>query len=258
MPEYSHNKIRTIVEIAASIQNWPTAIALRLFRNHGGLRLLAFRNGLNVVCRGATRDWDVIHELLFAGSYSRALQFLKAQSGSPVVIDLGANIGLFSLLAARANESARVIAFEPGPPNQKIFQINQLANSKLSERIELKPFAVGGAARSTEWFFDEHNPGGSGLYSVGGRRYPVEVSTFTDVVRSLGKQIALLKIDIEGAEYEIMAQTPPEIWRCVDAVSLELHGDPENKMTQQQFLDRMLTHGFRIGQESVCTYFLSR
>jgi FkbM family methyltransferase len=258
MSEYSHNKFRTILEIVRRVENWPTAITLRLFRNRRGLRLLSFRDGLNVVCRGATRDWDVIHELFFAGSYGRAMQFLRAQSGSPVVLDLGGNIGLFSLLAAQTKDGAKVISFEPGPPNQTLFEINRLTNSTLSNRIELRRAAVGGTARTTKWFFDEDNPGGSGLYSVEGRRYPVEVLTFTDVVRSLGNQVALAKIDIEGAEYEILTQTPMETWRSIQAVSLELHSDPEGKTTQEQFLDRMKSYGFKIEQESVCTFFLSR
>jgi len=42
-----------------------------------------------------------VHELYFAGSYGRAMQFLKNLPGEPVVLDLGGNIGLFSLLAHR-------------------------------------------------------------------------------------------------------------------------------------------------------------
>src|ERR1017187_10155072 len=113
---YRRNKLRTVMEIVRRIENWPTAIALRLFRKRPGLRLLAFRQGINIVCRRDTRDWDVIHELFFAGSYGRAFQYLAEQSDTPRVLDLGGNIGLFSLLAASFHKKAKVIAFEPGPP----------------------------------------------------------------------------------------------------------------------------------------------
>lgn len=258
MAEYKRNKVQTVFDIVRRLVNWPTAFFLRLFRKRQGLRLLEFRNGLHVVCRGATRDWDVIHELFFAGGYGRAMEFLRAQPASPIVLDLGGNIGLFSLLAASAHSRARLIAFEPGPPNYRMFEINRLANSSLSDRIELRRLAVGGEARKTEWAFDEQNPGGSGLYSSGTQTFPIEVVTFAEVVRSIGERVALAKIDIEGAEYEVLAQTPVEIWHLINAVSLELHHDPANKVSQDNFLKTMEGFGFRIEQETVCSYFLSR
>src|SRR5882757_10631576 len=116
MQAYRSNKFKTAADIMRRIDNWPTAFGMRFNRHKPGLRLLRFRDGLNVVCRGGTRDWDVIHELLFAGSYARAMSHLKCQSNSPVVLDLGGNIGLFSLLAAHSHPEAQVFAFEPGPP----------------------------------------------------------------------------------------------------------------------------------------------
>lgn len=258
LPVYRRNKIRTVLEIIRRIRNWPTALALRIFRNRTGLRLLAFRNGLNIVCRRETRDWDVVHELFFAGSYGTAMRYLKNCSGNPLVIDLGGNIGLFSLLATSAHSSVRVIAFEPGPPNYRLFEINRLLNAPLTDRIELRKCAVGGSARTTEWFFDEKNPGGSSLFSTKGKTYPVQIVAFAEVIDSCPEPITLVKVDIEGAEYEILAKTPAEIWQGVRAISLELHGDPEGQVSQNEFLDRLKSYGFQVEHESVCSYFLSR
>jgi FkbM family methyltransferase len=255
---YRRNKLRTIVEIVRGIENWPTAIGLRLFRRRPGLRLLAFRRGINVICRSGTRDWDVVHELFFAGSYARAFKYLRGHSDSPRVIDLGGNIGLFSLLTASLHPSARVLAFEPGAPNYALFEMNRLANPALSDRIELRKQAVGGTGRTAEWFFDEKNPGGSGLFSNEGRRYPVEIISFADLIQSIPEPIALVKIDIEGSEYEIMAKTPAKVWERVQAISLELHSDPEQKMSETEFLKQFESYGFQIELESVCSYFLWR
>jgi len=255
---YRRNKLRTIIEIMRRIENWPTAVGLRLFRHRPGLRLLAFRGGLNIICRHGTRDWDVIHELLFAGSYKRAMQYLEKQPGAPTVLDLGGNIGLFSLLAASSNQRARVISFEPGPPNYAFFEMNRLANPFLADRIELRKQAVGGIARTTEWFFDEKNPGGSGLFTTVGNHYPVQIVTFAEVVDCVPEPISLVKIDIEGAEFEILARTPPTTWQRIQAISLELHHDPEKRVSQEEFLSRMQNYGFRVEPESVCSYFLSR
>ncbi len=241
------------------IHNWPTAIGMRLFQHQRtGLRLLALRNGLNVVLRTGTRDWDVLHEIVFAGGYARALEFVSRFATGASVLDLGGNIGLFSLDCARRAPGARIYAYEPGPPNFRIFEMNCLANLDPGSRIELRREAVGGAAREDDWFFDEDNPGGSGLFGKQGKHYRVKIAAFADVIANLPKPIALVKMDVEGAEYEILEQTPPEIWRDIAAVSLELHKDPRGVLANNVFLDRMRSFGFTVTEESVCSFFLHR
>jgi FkbM family methyltransferase len=258
MQEYRSNKLKTAWEICRRIENWPTAWGLRLRRHHPGLRLLAFRDGFNVACRGGSRDWDVVHELFFAGGYHRAMQFLKQQSGAPVVLDLGGNIGTFALLAARSHAQARGFSYEPGPPNFRMFEMNRLANPALMNRIELRREAVGGHTRDTEWTFDEANPGGSGFYATGGSKFAVRVTAFAEVLKSLPGPVALAKIDIEGAEFELLEETPLDVWRNVGAVSLELHDDPAGRFSREQFLERFRSIGFKVEEESVVSLFLHR
>jgi FkbM family methyltransferase len=258
MAEYRRNKIKTAWDITRRIENWPTAFDLRIRRHHPGLRLLRFRNGLNVVCRGGTRDWDVVHELMFARGYGRAMDYLHSLNGSPTVLDLGGNIGLFSLLAASTKPEAAIYAYEPGPPNFRLFEINRLANAGLSERIHLRREAVAGQTRTTDWFFDEQNPGGSGLFSKGGGKFSVQIRAFAEVLASLPGPVALAKIDIEGAEFELLAATPRDSWQRIQAISLELHDDPEGKVSPDDFLNQIHGHGFKIEKESVCSYFLHR
>lgn len=258
MSSYRSNKLKTAWDIRNRIENWPTAFGLRIRKHKPGMRLLSFRDGLNVVCRGGTRDWDVVHELLFAGGYQRALGFLRNRPGAPLVLDLGGNIGLFSLLAARAHSNAEIHAFEPGPPNSRLFEINRLANPSLSNRIHLHKEAVGGHTRSAQWSFDEANPGGSGFYGVGGKTFTVQIQAFSDVVASLPGQVALAKIDIEGAEYELLSRTEPAVWNRIDAIALELHGDPDGKITQTEFINRLKSFGYQVYEESVVSLFLHR
>ena len=258
MADYKSNKIRTAWQISREIENWPTAFGMRLKQKRKGLRLLNFRNGLNIACRGGTRDWDIVHELYFAGGYGRAMNYLKKLSGKPSVLDLGGNIGLFSLLAAQTHPEALIYAYEPGPPNYQMFEMNCMANAALSQRIHLHKEAVAGQTCIAEWLFDDQNPGGYGLFSKNGLKYQVQIRAFAEVVGSITGDIALAKIDIEGAEYEVLRSTPPESWERIQAVSLELHDDPEGKMQRADFLKRMCGLGFKIEQETVISYFLHR
>lgn len=258
MSSYRRNKLKTAWDISRKIRNWPDAFDLRIRRKQKGLKLLSFRDGLQVICRGNSRDWDVVHELLFAGSYGRAFSHLQSLKGNPVVLDLGGNIGLFSLAAASAHEGARIYAYEPGPPNYRMFEINCLLNAQFSSRIRLHKEAVAGETRITEWHFDADNPGGSSLFGSHGNTFQVQVRSFAEVVASLPDNVALAKIDIEGAEFELLEKTPPEIWKKISAISLELHEDPQRRINQKQVLNRLSGFGFQIEEETVCSYFLHR
>lgn len=231
---------------------------MRLNRSYEGLRLLRFRRGLNLVCRGGTRDWDVIHELVFAKSYENALRHLSLLQEETTVIDLGGNIGLFSLLAAQRAPSATIHVFEPGPPNLRILEMNLLANPQLGERINVHREAVAGKSGAAKWFFDHKNPGGSSLFGTSEGGTDVQIRSLASVVQQFEGRIGLLKIDIEGAEYDILEQTPAEVWQFIPAISLELHDDPNKRMSNDQFLDRMIKSGYRIEPERVCSFFLTR
>jgi FkbM family methyltransferase len=258
MQQYGSNKLRTAWQIIRRVDNWPTAFDLRLRKSRPGLKLLSFRNGLNVVCRGGTRDWDVLHELLFAGSYARAFSYLRALEGAPTVIDLGGNIGTFSLLAAVNHPRAVIHAYEPGPPNYRLFEMNRLANPALAERIHLCKEAVGGQTRVANWFFDAENPGGSGLNNNHGSSFQVQIRAWADVLRTIPGTIALAKIDIEGAEFELLQNSPHDVWDKINAISLELHTDPGGKNSPASFLREMADLGFTVEEEAVCSFFLYR
>jgi FkbM family methyltransferase len=139
-----------------------------------------------------------------------------------------------------------------------MFEINCLLNAELSSRIHLRKEAVAGETRMTEWHFDAENPGGSGLFSSSGNSFSVQVRAFADVIDSLPDKVALAKIDIEGAEFELLERTPPQIWGKISAISLELHDDPKGKMKQVEFLDCLRGFGFHIEEESVYSYYLHR
>ena len=106
-------KLATFRRARARITNWPTAVSMRLQPGWTGMRLLQFRNGLRVICRSGTKDWDVVSELALQDGYALALDYLCRQQGRPLVLDLGGNIGVFSLIAASRHKEAVIHTYEP-------------------------------------------------------------------------------------------------------------------------------------------------
>lgn len=65
--------------------------------------------------------------------------------------------------------------------------------------------------------------------------------------RDIGEQpIALLKMDIEGAEYEVFMKAPTSLFPRVQAICLEYHEDPENHFSPSDLEKLLVDAGFRV------------
>lgn len=178
--------------------------------------------------RDDTADNDVINEVFVLDVYHlRGLQLKPtppaqlAGDGSlwtPRIIDLGACSGIFSALACQMFPTARVLAIEPDPDNFALLKMN---TKKWPDRVEHYNAAIGsdqrfvlmegeGATGHTLGMADPDNPGA------------VEQITLEQCIA--GQMVALLKIDVEGAEYATLDACPIEAMRRVDQIAMEWHG----------------------------------
>jgi FkbM family methyltransferase len=254
---YTRNKIRTAFEFTRRIRNWPAAWGMKIRPRRGALTFLSFRDGLNLMIREGTGDEAVMHELLFAGGYKRALSYIS-QVTDCAVLDLGANIGLFSLMAARVNPCLQIYAYEPGPENADLMQINLLANPALKDRVKVLRKGVSGLEGKAEWSFDSDNPGASGLFHDGCRKVQIELTSLGQALEGAGKGEVFIKMDIEGSEYDVIRDTPESVWDRVRGIAFELHDDPQHTITRSDFLARIEALGFRLEEEAIISYFARR
>lgn len=133
-------------------------------------------------------DWP---EMCFVRDYLRS---------GDVMVDVGANVGLYSLLAASV-DGVRVLAFEPDGGARRTAEANAARNG-LACRIEVRPQAAGAAA-GTATFTVGLGPENRvlGQSPNGHRARTVEVVALDDVVPG---PVALVKVDVEGHEPEVL------------------------------------------------------
>ncbi len=124
-----------------------------------------------------------------------------------VFVDVGANLGYFSVLAASCvGEEGRVYAFEPDPDNFALL----LANSKdngLDQRICAVQAALAERDGPGKLYVSEDNLGDHQVFDVDGRRDTREIRTLNGgaFLSAEGvSRIALLKVDTQGSEFSVM------------------------------------------------------
>ncbi len=144
------------------------------------------------------------------GTYERPeTQWIEAHvSAGDTVVDIGANIGYFTMLMALAvGPRGRVHAFEPVRENADLLERSVVEN-RFDDRVVIHRMALGkvtgnAALATLTLAAGSQNSGGSFLAESAGvpsghEMRTVPVSRLDDVV--LGERVSLVKIDVEGAE----------------------------------------------------------
>lgn len=170
-----------------------------------------------------------------------------AISPNSIIVDIGAHIGSFAILAAKRAYRGRILAFEPHPENFRLLQKNIRFNH--CSNIQALPYAVtgNGSSKSADLFiYPAHNGGHSLVHKVGSSSITVPTITLPQIFsRYRLSRIDLLKIDAEGSEFDILLNCPDKTLAKIHSISLEFHDHvtPFNSFDLVFFLTR---HRFKV------------
>jgi len=134
--------------------------------------------------------------------------FVRQLHSGDVVVDVGAHIGYYTLLAAQAvGQEGRVFAFEPDPTNYDLLQKNVKLNG-YKNVIALNT-AVSDSSKHTALFLGPTSSENSLIRdnTKKAKSMVVETTSLDDFFKSFPEKIkiALIKIDVEGSEMLVLA-----------------------------------------------------
>lgn len=159
-------------------------------------------------------------EIIFQGDYKT-----NRLSNPKTIIDIGANIGDSSVYFARNYPTASVLAFEP---DKNIYSV-LLRNIELNNVNNIKPFNLGVSDKNGERVFYSYNFSGlSGFNKLDKRskKTRVKIISLNKVFSSNNLKIVdLLKLDCEGAEYDILLKTDRHKLKKVRKFVVEYHDE---------------------------------
>jgi FkbM family methyltransferase len=151
------------------------------------------------------------------------------------IVDIGGHIGAASLYFAAKAPGAQIICCEPSPENFAILQKN-IERNNLQGRVHAEQIAVADTSGTREFHLTS-STGGNSLYKYeqGGTTITVQTKSLADLFTEHHiERCDFLKIDCEGAEYDILYATKPETFRAITCIILEYHhftshpqGNPE-------------------------------
>lgn len=190
-------------------------------------------------------DKSVLSEIFKYREYKAAENIIK--SAKLPILDIGAHAGFFTLYCRALNAVVPIIAVEPEKNNlqqlQKHLKLNNIIGVKIAKE------ALGGETGERELIVssDSHN------HKLG----PVADKTFLKTVKLVNArsfkdflktykiaQVSLIKMDIEGGEYEALFGMEEKNFGAINSIILEYH-DGDGR-TYQELERRLRQNGFGV------------
>lgn len=164
------------------------------------------------------------------------------------VIDIGANIGAFSIYAAKRVPKGRVIAFEPAADNYELLVRNASLN-RLSNLTPVRAAVAGRSGRITLFRGEA-----SGLHST--TEGHSADCTETEVVDAVSlediflrykiEECKIVKLNCEGAEYEILYSTPAFVFKKIERIVMEYHAKENKRQKANELVNYLLKHKYKV------------
>ena len=232
-PNITLREIGMAIRIIFLIKNWWVYFSdfLGKYKSDGQIYFL-LRNGRKLRIQPNSFDRNFFNEIWLNEQYNPRGFEIKP---SDTVVDIGANNGMFSIYAGHKAKRGRVYAFEPEETNfnklMRNIQINKMRNiipdqKAVSDDDGIKDFFIFDSSLGGNSFFNEKIDEGKGI----ARKSLVETVSFKNLMIENVHHIDFLKMDCEGAEYEILFSMG-NLLKRISKMALEVHNlDKERNM----------------------------
>lgn len=253
-------KIKIFFMCVKEVKNWWIPV-LMFFGLSNEKKLVEFKNGLKCFMRDKS-DAIAFFEIFFLNTNFPSKSFLIQESDT--VIDVGAHVGYFTLYAARLATTGRIFSFEP---NKESFHL-------LEENIKLNNFTNVNAVNSgvsdktgkAELFLSKDSSIGNSMYLKDStEKETIQVMSLSDIIKNYNIDfINFLKLDCEGAEFDIILNLPLEIFKKIHKISAEVHpylvhkkiNDFTNFVIKNRF--NVQTHSINVKENLHMLYAINR
>ena len=172
------------------------------------------------------RILDVVHEI--RGENPEYAMMKQTLSAGDTFIDVGANYGTFSLLASRlVGSSGQVLAIEP--QSRLVEMLSESLRLSGVDNCVVMPVACGSKCETMSLFIPHHDAGRAGFFSgfSGRARHDsldVTVMPLDDLLPSIERSHrVLIKIDVEGSEFDVLEGARRIIAASRPAIMVELN-----------------------------------
>ncbi len=235
---------KSLAEFFRYFSNWPEVWSA--YRSAQLLLTFSLRTRSNpiLIQHGSEDDPIFLFREIFTERCYTPSWFYQPSSRD-TVLDLGANIGMFMLYLVWRSPGIRVHCFEPAAKTRSQLKAQVQAN-RLDRIVSVYPYAIADQAGVATLKLSG-NSGHQSFFErdeVSAKEEVVETLSLQDAFDKCGvEEVNLLKIDVEGAEIEIVESAPTTVWKRINRVVCEYH-DLFRPGCRQRVIKVLAANGF--------------
>lgn len=227
MSKLSH-KLNRYTKLVKKFKNWPAFLLFKMTAGKDDSFVFKLRNSFSI--RVPRQLLGPFRECFLDEIYLQHINPEILKKEQPVIIDIGANVGYFSLFIFSKFPKAKIYAFEPMPYCYNLLKEYQTKYKQFD--FHIYPDAVSDKNGSIDLYtdsVDEYTTQASILFTEKAHKVSVRTKRLDQFLQEAGiTKVDILKLDCEGAEYAILYNLPDPAWREIASLSLESH-DSNNK-----------------------------
>ena len=239
-----------IINMFKNIKNWNEYLLDKISSKKSPAFVFRLRNDFSVsVPRQIMPEFK---ENMFEQMYFKKLPAAVYRIDKPIIIDIGANVGYFTIFCLSQLKNSKIIAFEPMKRNfavlsQNLSTINSnpplIVNKAVNDTTGslILKFNNSMSITTSASLFDN---------SYGMDEEVVETTTLEDIFSGYQlPRIDVLKLDCEGAEYNIIYNTNKNVFAKVNCLALETHKGRSDRESTSALANNISALGFTVKTE---------
>jgi FkbM family methyltransferase len=239
-------RLANVLKTYLHLENYGNRMAEMAHLLPAGTTEYRLRNGLRFKVRRYSSDGSCVVDVTREGEYFKHFGIFPGD----IVVDIGANIGSFSVYAAWLQPTARVLAAEPLRANYDLLAENIRLNG-LANVEALRCGVMGKSGTITIYHGTDAAEGSSSVVASGAvdasRAEVVPCMAFAELLDKVPR-VDFLKVDCEGAEFDFIPDAPSATLRKVRKLALEYH-DVRPDMNHRALARKLESEGFRVTVE---------
>ena len=235
------SKLQILLNSRKIFKNWHVYPKVYWQLTNDKIVVFETKTGLKIKIRVKSTDLMALTNVWMINEYD--VDGFEINS-SDIIIDVGAHIGLFSLLVSQFCKTGKIFSFEPIRENFDLL----VSNLALNHIENVFPFNVGVSKKSGKLnLFLNNDQSAHSIFPKGSESITVEATSLQKIFDE--KQISsckLLKLDCEGAEYDIIDSLPVEYLDKIQNMAIEYHlADTKPELIKNLIL-KIKNAGFKI------------
>jgi FkbM family methyltransferase len=241
------NKIQLAIKARKTFSNWQTLIGVYFKTIKKENIILETKNNIKIKIRTNSTDIMQLGTVWLAQDYEVPGFSIKKED---IVIDIGAHIGLFSLFASQYCKNGKIFSYEPIEKNYNILKEN--INLNQIKNIIPFNFAVSNQLNKLKIFIDSNDDSAHSILNSGKNFIEVNSITIESIFdQNKIEKCNLLKLDCEGAEYQIIESIPKEYFSKIEKMIIEYHFASENLKLYKKLIQNLKNNFFKIKIEKI-------